>query len=161
MAPLSIDILCKGHFLCKATLSHPLAQSLLYNQRSLRLNLCQQCRKLLLTGLFPQFVYPSLYVLTIWIEDLLVDIPGEQETGQRRVIPALPEIECTNIPQRRSLAPAIADLSSDRQSLLIIPQCFLLLAYGIVHSAQVVEGSSLAPAIADLLPNSQRLLIIP
>ena len=77
--------------MCKATLSQPLTQSLLYNRRSLRLNLCQQCCKLLLTGLLPQAIYPSLYSLTIWAEYLLVDIPGEQETGQRRVIPILPE----------------------------------------------------------------------
>src|SRR2546422_11395298 len=111
-----------------STVSQPLTQSLLYNRRSLGLNLCQQCRKLLLTDLFLQVIYPSLYSLTVWAEHLLVDIPGEQETGQRRVIPTLPEIECTNIPQRRSFPPAITDLSCDRQSLLIIPQRFLLLA---------------------------------
>src|SRR5258708_3469831 len=115
-------------YILLSTVSQPLAQSLLYNQRSLRLNLCQQCRKLLLTGLFPQATYPSLYSLTIWTEYLLVDIPGEQETGQRRVIPALSEIERTGIRQRRCLPSAIADLSADRQSQLIIPQRFLLLA---------------------------------
>src|SRR5258708_37041958 len=115
-------------YILLCTVSQPLAQSLLYNRRSLRLNLCQQCRKLLLPGLFPQVIYPSLHPLAIWAEHLLVDIPGEQETGQRRVIPTPLEIECTNIPQRCSFTPAIADPCSDRQSLLIIPQCFLLLA---------------------------------
>src|SRR5258708_108032 len=131
-------------YILLSTVSQPLAQSLLYNQRSLRLNLCQQCCKLLLTGLFPQALYPSLYSLTIWTEYLLVDIPGEQETGQPRVIPILPEIECTNIPQRCSLTPTIADLSSDRQSLLKVPQRLLLLAQHIIYLAQiVVERSSL------------------
>src|SRR6266851_608071 len=110
-------------YILLCTVSQPLPQSLLYNRRSLRLNLCQQCRKLLLTGPFPQAIYPSLYSLAIWTEYLLVDIPGEQETGQRRVISTLLEIECTNIRQRRSLTRAIADLSCDRQSLFIIPQC--------------------------------------
>src|SRR5216683_3309829 len=112
-------------YILLCTVSQPLAQSLLYNQRSLRLNLCQQCRKLLFTGLFPQATYPSLYSLATWTEYLPVDIPGKQETGQRRVIPTSLEIECTNIPQRVSLPSAITDLSCDRQSLLIIPQCFL------------------------------------
>src|SRR5260370_7426741 len=113
-------------YILLCTVSQPLAQSLLYNRRSLRLNLCQQCRKLLLTGLFPQVIYPSLHPLAIWAEHLLVDIPGEQETGQRRVIPALSEIECTGIRQRRCLPSALTHLSCYPQSLFIIPHSFLL-----------------------------------